>query len=66
MKQAVNGVHDWLNDLVAYVTKIANGDMTASMAKASERGPDSRVAGAIEEQHQRAGADDVDAGQGGR
>jgi methyl-accepting chemotaxis protein len=35
MKQAVNGVHDWLTDLVAYVTKIANGDMTASMAKAS-------------------------------
>jgi methyl-accepting chemotaxis protein len=32
MKQAVNGVHDWLNDLIAYVTKIANGDMTASMA----------------------------------
>ncbi len=35
MKQAVNGVHDWLTDLVAYVTKIANGDMSASMAKAS-------------------------------
>ncbi len=35
MKQAVNGVHGWLADLVAYVTKIANGDMTAEMAKAS-------------------------------
>ncbi|MEI6745711.1 MAG: hypothetical protein WCL34_07100, partial [Methylococcaceae bacterium] len=35
MKQAVNGVHGWLSDLVAYVTKIANGDMTAEMAKAS-------------------------------
>src|ERR1035437_552556 len=35
MKQAVNGVHDWLTDLVAYVTKIANGDMTATMGKAS-------------------------------
>jgi methyl-accepting chemotaxis protein len=35
MKQAVNGVHEWLTDLVGYVTKIANGDMTASMAKAS-------------------------------
>jgi len=37
MKQAVNGVHDWLNELIAYVTKIANGDMTASMAKASDK-----------------------------
>ena len=35
MKQAVNGVHAWLTDLIAYVTKIANGDMTAEMAKAS-------------------------------
>jgi methyl-accepting chemotaxis protein len=35
MKQAVNGVHDWLTELIAYVTKIANGDMTASMSKAS-------------------------------
>ena len=55
MKQAVNGVHDWLNDLIAYVTKIANGDMSASMAKASDQGPDSRVARAVEEQHSRAG-----------
>jgi methyl-accepting chemotaxis protein len=37
LKNAVNGVHDWLNELVAFVTKIANGDMTASMAKASEQ-----------------------------
>ena len=37
MKKAVNGVHDWLTDLIAYVTKIANGDMTASMAKASDQ-----------------------------
>ncbi len=35
MKQAVNGVHAWLSDLIAYVTKIANGDMTAEMEKAS-------------------------------
>ncbi|MCQ8105193.1 methyl-accepting chemotaxis protein, partial [Methylomonas sp. SURF-2] len=35
MKQAVNGVHGWLSDLITYVTKIANGDMTAEMAKAS-------------------------------
>jgi methyl-accepting chemotaxis protein len=35
MKQAINGVHGWLTDLVAYVTKLANGDMTATMGKAS-------------------------------
>ncbi|MCQ8117617.1 methyl-accepting chemotaxis protein [Methylomonas rosea] len=35
MKQAVNGVHSWLSDLIAYVTKLANGDMTAEMGKAS-------------------------------
>jgi methyl-accepting chemotaxis protein len=35
MKQAINGVHGWLTDLTAYVTKIANGDLTATMAKAS-------------------------------
>jgi methyl-accepting chemotaxis protein len=35
MKQSVNGVHSWLSDLIAYVTKLANGDMTAEMAKAS-------------------------------
>ncbi|MGA2571384.1 MAG: methyl-accepting chemotaxis protein [Terracidiphilus sp.] len=37
MKNAVNGVHAWLTDLVTYVTKIANGDMTASMDKSSDR-----------------------------
>ncbi|MGO8759035.1 MAG: methyl-accepting chemotaxis protein, partial [Terracidiphilus sp.] len=37
MKAAVNGVHAWLTQLVDYVTKIANGDMSASMAKSSER-----------------------------
>ena len=37
MKNAINGVHDWLTELIAYVTKIANGDMTASMAKASDQ-----------------------------
>ena len=37
MKDSVNGVHSWLVDLVAFVTKIANGDMTASMGKASEQ-----------------------------
>ena len=37
MKNAINGVHTWLTDLVGYVTKIANGDMTASVAKASDQ-----------------------------
>ncbi|HEX2918229.1 MAG TPA: methyl-accepting chemotaxis protein, partial [Edaphobacter sp.] len=36
MKDGVNGVHAWLNDLIAYVTKIANGDLSATMAKSSE------------------------------
>ncbi|TXT41475.1 MAG: methyl-accepting chemotaxis sensory transducer with Pas/Pac sensor [Comamonadaceae bacterium] len=35
MKQAINGVHAWLSELIAYVTRVANGDMTASMVKAS-------------------------------
>lgn len=37
MKNAVNGVHEWLTQLVDYVTRIANGDMTATMAKASDQ-----------------------------
>ncbi len=37
MKNAINGVHDWLRDLVDYVTRIANGDMSASMHKSSEQ-----------------------------
>ncbi len=36
MKDAVNGVHDWLSALVAYVTGIANGDLTVKMDKASD------------------------------
>jgi methyl-accepting chemotaxis protein len=35
MKDAINGVHAWLTELVAYVTRIANGDLTATMSKAS-------------------------------
>jgi len=37
MKNAINGVHSWLTDLVTFVTKIANGDLTASVAKASDQ-----------------------------
>ena len=36
MKNAINGVHGWLSALIAYVTKIANGDLAnAAMDKAS-------------------------------
>jgi methyl-accepting chemotaxis protein len=35
MKLAINGVHVWLSELIGYVTRIANGDMAADMAKAS-------------------------------
>jgi methyl-accepting chemotaxis protein len=37
MKDAINGVHDWLKGLVEYVTRIANGDMAAHMDKASDQ-----------------------------
>jgi len=37
MKNAINGVHDWLKGLVDYVTRIANGDMSARMAKSSDQ-----------------------------
>jgi methyl-accepting chemotaxis protein len=37
MKNAINGVHAWLTELIAYVTKIANGDLTATMSKASDQ-----------------------------
>ena len=37
MKNAINGVHDWLKGLVDYVTRIANGDMSAQMEKASDQ-----------------------------
>jgi PAS domain S-box-containing protein len=31
MKDSINGVHAWLSDLVAFITKVANGDMSAAM-----------------------------------
>ena len=37
MKDAINGVHEWLSALVAYVTKVANGDMSATMVRASDQ-----------------------------
>ncbi len=36
MKNAINGVHAWLTDLIAYVTAIAKGDLSWSISKASE------------------------------
>jgi methyl-accepting chemotaxis protein len=37
MKDAINGVHEWLSALIDYVTKVANGDMSATMVKASDQ-----------------------------
>jgi methyl-accepting chemotaxis protein len=37
MKNAVNGVHLWLGEIVAYITRIANRDLNASLVKASEQ-----------------------------
>ena len=37
MKEAVNGVHLWLTDLIDYINKIANGDLTAEIARASDK-----------------------------
>ena len=35
MKQAINGVHGWLEGLIAYVKGVADGDLTVQMDKAS-------------------------------
>ncbi|MBM3203993.1 hypothetical protein FJZ55_08840, partial [Candidatus Woesearchaeota archaeon] len=35
MKLAINGVHAWLTHLIDFVTRIANGDLSAQMDKAS-------------------------------
>jgi methyl-accepting chemotaxis protein len=37
IKNNLNVLLDWLTSLVAYLTKVANGDMTASMAQASDK-----------------------------
>ncbi|MGA3011642.1 MAG: methyl-accepting chemotaxis protein [Terracidiphilus sp.] len=37
MKDAVNGVQSWLKSLIDYVTKIANGDMSASIDRSSDQ-----------------------------
>ena len=35
MKNSINGVQGWLTDLITYITKVANGDLATSVAKAS-------------------------------
>jgi methyl-accepting chemotaxis protein len=37
VKNNLNVVIGWLSDLVAFITKIANGDMTASIARSSDK-----------------------------
>jgi methyl-accepting chemotaxis protein len=37
MKDAVNGVQGWLRHLIDFVTKIANGDMSASIDRSSDQ-----------------------------
>ncbi len=36
MKNAVNGVHAWLEELIGFVTHVANGDLAVDMARASD------------------------------
>lgn len=37
LKDAINGVHGWLVNLIEYVTRISEGDMSASIEKASDQ-----------------------------
>ena len=66
MKNAINGVHAWLTELVAYMTKIANGDMTATMAKASDQDQIHEWLVLLKNNINALVADTDDAGQGGR
>ncbi|NLV27010.1 MAG: methyl-accepting chemotaxis protein [Methanomicrobiales archaeon] len=36
IKDGINAVYDWLSELIRYVTRISEGDMTADFQKASE------------------------------
>ena len=49
MKQAVNGVHDWLKDLIAYITKIAKWRHDGIDSQGFRSRPDPRVAGVTED-----------------
>ena len=66
MKNAINGVHGWLTDLIAYVTKIANGDMTATMDKASDQDQIHEWLVLLKNNINALVADVEHAGQGGR
>lgn len=37
LKDAINDLHRWLSDLITYVTRISEGDMSASIEKASDK-----------------------------
>jgi methyl-accepting chemotaxis protein len=37
IRDGINAVHDWLNGLIIYVTRIADGDMNAEIIQASDR-----------------------------
>ena len=37
IKRAINGVHDWLTELISYVSRISEGDMSAVIEKASDK-----------------------------
>lgn len=37
LKNAINDLHSWFSSLIVYVTKISEGDMTASIEKASDK-----------------------------
>jgi len=37
LKNAINSLHDWLSDLITYITTISQGDMSASIEQASDR-----------------------------
>ena len=66
MKDSINGVHGWLTDLIAYVTKVANGDMSAAMAKASDQDQIHEWLLLAEDQHQRSDCRYRYTGQGSR
>jgi methyl-accepting chemotaxis protein len=66
MKNAINGVHEWLTELVAYITKIANGDMTAHRWPKLPIRTRFMSGWFAEDQHQRPGGRHRHAGQGCR
>jgi len=37
LKDSINNVHDWLAELIVYVTRISEGDLSASIKKASDK-----------------------------